>query len=1036
MKKYFFIFLKITAILSVFLVATAFLIALLYEDEIIASVKDGMNKEIKGELTFSKAKLSLIRNFPSISLVIENPKLDSYAGLDTTVLFKSKEFVVAVDFWSIVRQEDILKINTISLLDPVIHLIIFKDSTSNFLVFDSLDEDTISAADAFELNLEELKIINGQIAYFDHIDGTNAFALGINQSIKASLGESINSMIGKTSIDSLSLKMNGIYFLTNARLNYTIDLDQENATNKYIIKRGELSLNSLSLLTSGFVQMNPDESIDLDLSMQSSESSVKDFFSLIPNSFKGDYKDVQSEGTFSLIASTKGKYQGVENIYPSFDIDLLLLDGKVKYPGMPFSMEDINFRMSASDKGAKLENTNIQIPELGFVLNGRNFNANCSIKELQQQAQCEGEIKGSISLSDYQSFLPMDQNTSMSGDVIADVVFGFNKQMVESEDYEKIKLSGILDLLNVKYKTSGIPGVYIESMKWIFDFKSCKLQNSNMQLGKSDMQVTGEAINPLAIVTGKGKCKADFNVKGKLLNADEWLAPEDSVLTQPTASSESETGFEKLIELNVLASYGQIVYEDYIIEDAKSKLKFNDDILEIELFDATINNNRIQLSGHLEPIMAFASDRSRLKGALNIQGGKIDVIQFMGEDQNASTTDRSETAFEAPTNMDIEVNFKFDELKYDQWIFSNPKGMLATDDHELQLRNFSSGSLGGDISMQGVYNSTDLKNPSFDFKYDMKKIKFGKAFESVKTISVLAPIFKYIEGTFNTSIVCSGSLNSDMSPVYTSLNLNGLIETLDGFIKSYPPLEKVANKLGVDELKSISLQNTKNWVKIESGSMHLTPGEKVFKEIKMQYEGSHKIQGDMNYKFVFNIPKSKLRNSAVGNVMESGMNYIQGLASKANLELKSSTHINLLVGLSGKLLDPKIDIKLLSSSGQSLEENASNMIKDVASDLTDSLRKRAEQESENLKKKALEEAKKAEDSIRAIANRKIEEEKKKLIDKASNELRSHVDSTLLKKGKDSLDKELKKLLQEGGGNEVDDIKNKVKDWNPFKKKKN
>lgn len=73
----------------------------------------------------------------------------------------------------------------------------------------------------------------------------------------------------------------------------------------------------------------------------------------------------------------------------------------------------------------------------------------------------------------------------------------------------------------------------------------------------------------------------------------------------------------------------------------------------------------------------------------------------------------------------------------------------------------------------------------------MKNVQFNKAFASVKTIAVLAPIFKFIEGNFNTSIVCSGSLTPDMSPVFSSLNLNGLIETLDGFINAYPPLQKL-----------------------------------------------------------------------------------------------------------------------------------------------------------------------------------------------------------------------------------------------------
>lgn len=50
-----------------------------------------------------------------------------------------------------------------------------------------------------------------------------------------------------------------------------------------------------------------------------------------------------------------------------------------------------------------------------------------------------------------------------------------------------------------------------------------------------------------------------------------------------------------------------------------------------------------------------------------------------------------------------------------------------------------------------------------------------------------------------------------------------------------------------------------------------------------------------------------------------------------------------------------------------------------------------------------------------------------------------MDSNLLNKGKDVLNeklgKEADKILKEGGQKEVEQIKDKVQEWNPFKKKK-
>lgn len=98
----------------------------------------------------------------------------------------------------------------------------------------------------------------------------------------------------------------------------------------------------------------------------------------------------------------------------------------------------------------------------------------------------------------------------------------------------------------------------------------------------------------------------------------------------------------------------------------------------------------------------------------------------------------------------------------------------------------------------------------------------------------------------------------------------------------------------------------------------------------------------------------------------------------------------------------------------------------------------ANQEIDKAKEKAMAEAKRIEDSLRIVANRKIEEAKKKALEKAAEEAKKHVDTALVNKGKviieNKLGKEAGKVLGEGGKKEVEKAKDKLKDWDPFKKK--
>ena len=178
--------------------------------------------------------------------------------------------------------------------------------------------------------------------------------------------------------------------------------------------------------------------------------------------------------------------------------------------------------------------------------------------------------------------------------------------------------------------------------------------------------------------------------------------------------------------------------------------------------------------------------------------------------------------------------------------------------------------------------------------------------------------------------------------------------------------------------------------------------------------------------------ESKYRRS------NGGMNYIKNLAKQAGVPLEIGSHVNVLINLTGKYDNPKINYKLLGSDGQSVEESSKEMIKEIGKKAEDSIRNRANQEIDKAKEKAMAEAKRIEDSLRIVANKKIEEAKKKALEKAAEEAKKHVDTALVNKGKviieDKLGKEAGKVLGEGGKKEVEKAKDKLKDWDPFKKK--
>ena len=66
----------------------------------------------------------------------------------------------------------------------------------------------------------------------------------------------------------------------------------------------------------GFFKLNEDGSTSLDLSIENPGTEFKELFSLIPNAYKGNFKELQSTGDFNLKGRIVGVYNSNRKIYP------------------------------------------------------------------------------------------------------------------------------------------------------------------------------------------------------------------------------------------------------------------------------------------------------------------------------------------------------------------------------------------------------------------------------------------------------------------------------------------------------------------------------------------------------------------------------------------------------------------------------------------------------------------------------------------------------------------------------------------------
>jgi Iap family predicted aminopeptidase len=203
----------------------------------------------------------------------------------------------------------------------------------------------------------------------------------------------------------------------------------------------------------------------------------------------------------------------------------------------------------------------------------------------------------------------------------------------------------------------------------------------------------------------------------------------------------------------------------------------------------------------------------------------------------------------------------------------------------------------------------------------------------------------------------------------------------------------------------------------------------------MTVGGKHSIANGMDYDFDFIIPKEKIKKSKVGAIAVSGHDLLHNEAKKYGVNIDNGPDYYVNVSLMGKFGSPTIKITPKTSAGQSVGDAVKAKADEVVATVKDTIRKEIKKQEEKLRdtitKRANQELEKAKSRAQEQIDRTVDSLKNKAKDRVIQKLDTLTNGMI----NDSLKKKAKDILDKKTTEEVDKIKDKIKDFNPFKKKK-
>jgi len=1013
------------AFLLLVLVVAAIAIPYLYKDKIVDLVKEEANKTLNAKMDFKEVDISLFRSFPDLNVQLEEVTVDGVDAFEGIRLFEGKEVEFEMNVVDAFAAKDNFPIKSVIFNQPNVHLKVLKNGKANWDI--TKPAATTEESSNFLVKLKQYIVNNGNLSYVDEAMDFQLFLKDLNHTGSGQFSSDEFDLDTRTYIADMTATYEGIDYLDHVKADLDAIIKMNVPDMKFTLKDNQLSLNDLQVNTAGTVDMN-DADYVVDLSFQSPQGDFKSLWSLIPGAYTADFANASILGKMGFKGFVKGTYNGDKSIYPAFQIKADVDKGSVKYPDLPVGIADIFTNITVKSPSSDFDKVVVDIPQFKMQVGNNPVEGYFNLTTPMSDPTVKSKVKGIVDLAEFSKAMPIEGIKELRGTIKSDVTINASQSKIEQKQYDQVDMSGQMSIADLFVQQTGTPPITINHLDTDFSPQRIKLESLNAKLGESDIQATGQLDNILAYFSPEKTMEGKFKFTSNYVNANEWISTDTTLVATDSATAVLEKPFDRF-HMEVDGFINKMDYDTYQMSNVKVKGMLSPNESIIENFSTKIGESDIQIDGKVENLMDYVFENEVMTGEIDLTSNYLDLNQFMVE-ETAAVSEETIEVIPVPENIDITLHSDLKKVHYTNFDLTNIKGDVIVKEEVAQMDDINANILGGKVAFTGGYDTRDLSKPKFNLEYDLEKLNINKAFNTFNTFRAIAPIGKFVDGKLTTKLKMNGVLGEDLIPDLASLNLSGFLHTFGATIKDSKIFEQLSDKLQIEALKNVRLQDSKNWIDIKDGYVELEEAtHKIGNDMSFKVKGRHHLmQEDMFYLIEAKIPKNQLNKTVVGAAANQGWNLLVKEATKRGVDIENGDFVNLNINLTGSMLKPIFKIVPVGTDGNvSFEDKANEIVKATTDKIVDSVKTTINTTVDSVRTVVEDKVEVVKDSVKTI----VKAETDKIVQQGKTEAtKMLLDSALIKNvpGLDS-------FLLKDSSKVKDKVKDVIKDWNPFKKKK-
>lgn len=853
-----------------------FLAPIVFSDRLKEEIKKTANKKLAGEMNYSDVNVSFFKHFPSLTLTLDDFKLNGSAPFQKQNLINAKEISFGINISSLIFGNSI-NIDEIYLSNATINIKVNKQGLANYNVYitdekiKKEDNDGESAA----IKLERIEIINSQLVYDDKSTQVHFDAFGFNYLGKGDLSQDIFDLYSKAKINKLNVLYENEHYLMNKKIDADLITKININSLSFIFEQNNLMINQLPVDFKGKFDFLKD-GYNIDFVIKSNDSNLHDLFTAFPPKYITWLSKTELKGKTDLLFTLKGKYIESKNIAPDLNLDLKIRDGFVNYDKSTFPVSNLNLDIST-----KLPSLN---PEL-LIVDARNFALNVNQDYLKSKFYLKGmntpEIdaffNAKIDLEKLNNALGIP-DFKLKGKLVGE---GKAKGKFDKKNGNFPITNANIKLIDGYIKTKYYPNP-ITGINILTTIKDEKGTFSDLKVILKPAQFTfeGKPIFVEANLANFDDLVYDIKAKGTLnvsriykVFSQKGLDLNGSVkanLVLKGKQSDAEKGnYNKLYNKGTLELRNILITTEYLPKKFLIKegiFKINQDKMYFNNFISAYGQSDFRMNGYLQNVFNFVtSDTGVLRGSFTLNSNYINADEFMSQTEVKTTANTSgqeakpitvkETGvILIPSNLDIQFQANAQKLNFNELTLNDAKGKLNLKKGILTMQSTGFNLIGCAVVMNAKYQGITPKNAQFEYDIKASEFDIKRAYNEIAIFREMASVAEKAQGIISLDYKLKGRLSGNMEPVYPSLVGNGVISVKDIKMYGMKMFNVVSKKTGKSEMKNPELSKVEIRSSIKNNIITMERFKFKFAGFRPRIEGTTSLDGKLNIKMRLGLP--------------------------------------------------------------------------------------------------------------------------------------------------------------------------------------